>query len=100
MDPSEFYLGQNYPNPFDGKTTIKFCLARRTLVTINVCNCESKLVRNLMDEEKNAGTYEIEFDGSGLSEGSYLCILQAGDFVITKKMVLIRKKGDLPCVRK
>ncbi len=100
MVPSEFHLSQNYPNPFNGKTTIKFCLARRTPVTVDVCNCESKMVRNLMDEEKDAGTYEIEFDGFGLSEGSYICILQAGDFVTTRKMVLNREKGDLPCVRR
>ncbi len=100
MVPSEFYLGQNYPNPFNGKTTIKFCLARRTPVKVDVCNCESRMVRNLVDEEREAGTYEIEFDGSGMSEGSYICILQAGDFVTTKRMMLKKEEGDLPCVRR
>ena len=88
MLPSEFYLGQNHPDPFSRKTTIKFCVAYKTRVRLDVCDCEKKLVRKLMDEEKVAGTYEIEFDARGLSQGSYIYILQAGEFVATKTMVL------------
>jgi hypothetical protein len=86
--PSEFYLGQNYPDPFSRKTTIKFCVAYKTTVRLDVCNCDKNIIRKLMDEDKVAGTYEIEFDACGLSEGSYIYILQAGEFVATKKMVL------------
>jgi hypothetical protein len=88
MLPSDFYLSQNYPNPFTEKTTIKFCVAYKTRVRLDLCNCEKKIIRKLMDEEKVAGTYEIEVDACGLSEGSYICILQAGEFVAIKKMVL------------
>ncbi len=88
MAPSEFYLCQNYPNPFRGKTTIKFCVAHRSIVKLDVCNCESKMITRLLDEEKEAGTYEIEFDACGLCAGSYIYILQAGDYVSTRRMLL------------
>ncbi len=88
MVPSEFYLCQNYPNPFRGKTTIKFCVACRSRVKLDVCSCESKMITRLLDEEKEAGTYEVEFDACGLSAGYYIYILQAGDYRSTKQMLL------------
>jgi hypothetical protein len=88
MLPSEFYLGQNYPDPFSSKTTIKFCVAYRTRVQLDICNCERKMIRRLIDETKDAGTYEIDFDARGLSPASYIYILQAGEFVATKRMIL------------
>jgi len=90
MVPSEFHLSQNYPNPFSGKTKIKFCVAYKTKVTIDVLHCQSDVMTRLMDEEEEAGTYEIEFDAGRMAEGAYLCILQAGDFVATKQMLMKR----------
>jgi len=103
--PSEFYLSQNYPNPFSEKTTIKLCVAYKTKVKLEVFNSEGKRVRTLLDEEKEAGTYELEFSAGGgsppanegqkgrgdactLSEGIYVYQLQVGDFSATKKMLL------------
>jgi len=101
--PSEFYLSQNYPNPFSEKTTIKLCVAYKTNVKLEVFDSEGIMVKTLLDEEKEAGTYEIDFDptslsGGGLapSEGVYVYKLQAGDpstssgqvFVATKEMLL------------
>jgi hypothetical protein len=95
--PSEFYLSQNYPNPFRETTTIKFCVAYRTKVKLEVADLEGKIVGILLDEQKEPGTYEIEFDastlpsgGRGLSEGIYIYKLQAGDFLSEKKMTLLR----------
>ncbi len=88
MTPPEFYLSQNYPNPFSRRTTIKFCVACRSRVKLDVCNSESKMITRLLDEEKEAGTYEIEFNACGLCAGSYIYILQAGDYVSTRRMVL------------
>jgi hypothetical protein len=88
MEPTEFYLSQNYPNPFNEKTILKFCLPCRTRVKLDLLTTQSKVLRNLLDEEKEAGTYEIEFDGSSLPEGSYICLFQAGDFVASKRMLL------------
>ena len=88
--PSEFFLSQNYPNPFSEKTTIKFCVAFKTKVRLEVFDSESKMIKKLLDEEKEAGTYEIEFSASGLPEGIYFYKLQAGDYLSTKKMLIMK----------
>lgn len=90
--PSKCFLSQNYPNPFSERTTIKFCVAYRTRVVLRVFNFEGRLVKTLLDEEKEAGTYAIEFDARGahrLSEGVYVYQLQAGGFSETKQMMVI-----------
>jgi flagellar hook assembly protein FlgD len=95
--PSEFYLSQNYPNPFSEKTIIKFCVAYKTKVTLEVFDSEGKMLKKLLDEEKPAGTYEVTWnarnlpDGkAGLSSGVYFYKLQAGNFISTKKMLMIK----------
>jgi hypothetical protein len=100
--PPEFCLRQNYPNPFSGKTKIKFCLPHKTKVKLQVFNSEGRIVETLLDEEKEAGTYELEFsaedrDTASLpggapspSERIYIYRLQAGDFSETKQMIVIR----------
>ncbi|MEJ2618408.1 MAG: hypothetical protein P8Z35_25860, partial [Ignavibacteriaceae bacterium] len=59
--PVEFYLGQNYPNPFKEKTTIKYCVAYKTRIKITVFNSKGEIIERLVDEEKEAGTYKLEF---------------------------------------
>jgi len=61
FEPSEFYLSQNYPNPFRDKTVIKYCLAFRTKVLLTIHDAEGKEIEKLVDEEKQPGTYEVEF---------------------------------------
>ena len=97
--PSEFHLSQNYPNPFSDKTSIKLCVAFKTRVRLEVCDSEGKNVKTLLDEEKPAGTYEIELDATDLpagglqkSEGVYGYRLTAGDFTATKKMVFLKHR--------
>ena len=94
--PSEFHLSQNSPNPFSEKTTIKFCLAYKARVKLEVFDAERKVAKTLVDEEREAGTYEIEIDatslpggGLGPSEGIYGYQLRAGHFSVTKKMVFL-----------
>ena len=89
--PSEFYLGQNYPNPFSKTTTIKFCVAYKTRVILEVFDCEGKMVRQLLDDEKDPGTYKADFDASHLSEGVYTYQLQVGGFQSKKKMTVLRQ---------
>jgi hypothetical protein len=94
--PTEFYLGQNYPNPFEEKTTIKFCVAYKTNVKLEVFNSEGELIKVLVDEEKEAGTYKIEIsakDGENpsacqLCEGVYMYKLKTGNYLSEKKMIL------------
>ena len=92
--PSEFFLSQNYPNPFSGKTTIKFCVAYKTKVKLEVFNSEGKMIKKLLDEEKEAGTYEVEFQSvvssRQLASGVYDYQMEAGDFLTRKKMTLLR----------
>jgi hypothetical protein len=96
--PSEFYLSQNYPNPFSEKTTIKYCVAYKTKVRLAVFDEDGNEIEKLVDEEKNPGTYEIEFnavtchsrEGGKLGEGTYLYSLEAGDYLSEKNMILER----------
>ena len=92
--PSEFYLFQNYPNPFTGKTTIKYCVAYKTKVKITVFNSKGEVIENMVDEEKEAGTYKIEFNitviNRQLANGNYMYRLEAGKYTSNKQMILGR----------
>ena len=88
--PSEFYLSQNYPNPFRDKTTIKYCVPDKTLIKITVLDPDMKIIKELVNEVIEAGTYEVEFNGSEVKEGTYFYQLKAKDFVDIKKMVLTK----------
>jgi aminopeptidase N len=88
--PFEYSLGQNYPNPFNPSTTISYQLPEKELVTIKIFNILGKEVATLVNEEKPAGKYELEFSADNLVSGVYFYKLQAGSFVETKKMILIK----------
>ena len=94
LEPSEFYLSQNYPNPFSDKTTIKFCVAYKCKVRLEVFNTLGEMIKILLDEEKEAGTYETEFNACRLCEGTYVYQLQAGDFIVKKQMLLSSKSEN------
>ena len=87
--PSEFYLSQNYPNPFKGKTTIKYCVPDKTLIKIIVFDSDMTIVEELENEVKEAGTYEVEFKANGFKCGPYFYRLEAKGFNKTKEMTLI-----------
>jgi photosystem II stability/assembly factor-like uncharacterized protein len=85
-----FLLSQNYPNPFNPTTTIRYEISERSFVTIKVYDVLGSEVATLVNEEKTIGDYEVEFDGSGLTSGIYFYQLKAGNFVETKKMILLK----------
>ncbi len=87
---NEFELQQNFPNPFNPSTTIKYSIPTSNFVTIKVYDVLGNEVAALVNEEKPAGTYEVNFNASQLSSGIYFYKLQAGSFVETKKMILLR----------
>ncbi len=115
--PTKFYLGQNYPNPFSDNTSIKFCIAYKTQVIVEILEVDGNLITTLLDEIKEAGTYELKIDASAIlstsrktsdkqevNEEIYLYRLKAmpvggqagsypdrlGQVIETKKMILLR----------
>ena len=88
--PTQFSLEQNYPNPFNPSTKIQFSLPQTTFVTLEVFNLLGKSVGVLVSEELNAGTYNHNWDATTLTSGIYFYKLQAGNFVQTKKMILMK----------
>jgi hypothetical protein len=89
-NPASYYLGQNFPNPFNPSTTINYSLAEHGLITIKVYNLIGKEMATLVNEEKPAGNYSVKFDGSSLSSGIYFYTMKAGDFTQTKKFILVK----------
>lgn len=87
---SEFSLSQNYPNPFNPSTKISFNLAKTSNVKLAIFNTLGEKVAELINEIKTAGNYDIEFNAVDLSSGIYLYRLEAGDFVSTRKMTLLK----------
>ena len=88
--PDKFELKQNYPNPFNPKTVIRYSLTGNHFITLKIYDALGKEVAELVNEKHNAGTYETDFDGSGLSSGIYFYKLEAGGFVETKSMILLK----------
>ncbi len=88
--PTEFQLSQNYPNPFTERTTIKYCVPDKVRIGLEVIDSYRNKVKTLVKEIKEAGTYKVEFNASELSSGIYFYRFQAGEFVETKKMVLLK----------
>ena len=95
--PETFSLQQNYPNPFNPSTKIRYTIpavisteGRNLNVTLKVYDVLGKEVETLVNEEKPAGQYEVNFDASNLSNGVYFYKLQTGSFVETKKMILLK----------
>lgn len=84
------YLGQNYPNPFNPSTTIGYSIPKESNVSLIIYNTLGQKVRELVNEVKPQGNYNIVFDGSGLSSGLYFYTLNSGGFNQTKKLILIK----------
>jgi hypothetical protein len=88
--PSEYALYQNYPNPFNPTTNIEYEIPAAGFVTLKVYNMLGQEVATVVNEERDAGSYQVQFDGTGLSSGVYFYRIQAGDFVDAKKLLLIK----------
>ena len=88
--PHSFSLGQNYPNPFNPRTMINFQLPISDYVRLVVYDVLGREVVTLVNEEKIPGAYSVTFDGSQLPSGTYFYRLEAGGFIKTKKMQLVK----------
>jgi len=88
--PIEYSLFQNFPNPFNPSTIIKYSIPEQGLVTLKVFNAIGEEIISLVNEVKQSGVYEIEFNAMNLPSGMYFYRLQSGSFVETKKMILLK----------
>ena len=88
--PSYYILGQNYPNPFNPSTTIEYQVPGLSFVSLKVYDVLGNEIATLVNDEKPAGNYEIQWNASELPSGVYLYKLRAADFIETKKMLLMK----------
>lgn len=88
--PTEFALYQNYPNPFNPGTLIKYHVPEKSFVSLKVYDLLGEELATLVNEEKSAGSYDVNFDAGQLSSGFYIYTIKAGNFTSTKKMILMK----------
>ena len=88
--PNTYALNQNYPNPFNPSTSIQYDLPAASFTTLKIFNVLGQEVSVLVNEVKNAGTHTVTWNASAFSSGVYLCRLQAGVFIETKKLLLLK----------
>ncbi|HEY3296697.1 MAG TPA: T9SS type A sorting domain-containing protein [bacterium] len=87
---TEYALHQNYPNPFNPVTEIRFDLPKAEHVRLKVYNALGQEVANLVDEARDAGTYNVTWNASSVAAGMYICQIRAGNFVSSQKMLLLK----------
>ena len=88
--PREYSLEPNFPNPFNPETIIRFGLPRNSQVRLIIFDLLGRQTAELVDGKLSAGYHSVSFDGSGLASGIYFCRLEAGDFLSTRKMLLLK----------
>lgn len=90
FNPNSFHLYTNYPNPFNPSTKIRYAISQTAFTVLKVYSILGDEVATLINEEKTPGVYEIDFNASELTSGTYIIKLQAGNFVESKKMILMQ----------
>ncbi|HTY57475.1 MAG TPA: T9SS type A sorting domain-containing protein [Bacteroidota bacterium] len=88
--PREYDLAQNFPNPFNPSTVIRYAIPVKSHVILTVHNLLGQLVATVVNGDEDAGFHEVRFEAPGLASGVYLYRLEAGKFVQTRKLTLIR----------
>ena len=90
LKPYDFALQNNYPNPFNPRTAIEFSIPKSEFVTLKIYNAVGMEVTTLVSDRLTVGSYHYEWNASSLASGVYLYRLQAGEYVETRKMVLLK----------
>ncbi len=85
-----FALDQNYPNPFNPSTTIEYSISETEFVSLKLFDVLGNEVAILVDEEKSAATYRVNFTAEELTSGIYFYVLKAGDYLNSKKLILLK----------
>jgi hypothetical protein len=88
--PTEYQLYQNYPNPFNPITSIKYDVPKTSLVKIRVYDITGKMISELVNQQREAGSYDINWDGTGYASGIYFYKFESKDYTKVLKMVLIK----------
>ena len=88
--PASFNLSQNYPNPFNPVTKINYSLPQTSFIKIKVFDLLGREISTLVQEQKSAGSHVVIFDGSSLGSGVYIYRMEAGNFMDTKKLLLMK----------
>jgi len=88
--PTEFALSQNFPNPFNPSTQIKFKIAKTGMTTLKVYDLMGREVSTLVNESMNAGSYTVSFDAAHLASGTYIYVLESGGYRFANKMILLK----------
>jgi len=88
--PAEFVLSQNYPNPFNPSTRISYFVSKESFVSIKIYDFLGREVKTLVGENQPIGSYDVVFDASNLPSATYFCIMIAGNFSDTKKMIVLK----------
>ncbi|MBK8982102.1 MAG: T9SS type A sorting domain-containing protein [Ignavibacteria bacterium] len=88
--PERYSLSQNYPNPFNPTTKINFSIPKQGIVTLKVYDVLGKEVMTLVNEQKPAGNYSINFNAANLSSGAYFYRIEAGEFRDIKRMIILK----------
>lgn len=88
--PSKYFLSDNYPNPFNPETKIEFALPNAGFTRLIIYDLRGREVTRLIDKELNAGVHTISWNASGFASGLYFYSLQSGNFIQTKKMMLLK----------
>jgi hypothetical protein len=88
--PVTYALAQNYPNPFNPNTTIRYQIPQDGIVTLKIYDILGSEIATLVNEEKLAGKYEVNFNASSLASGVYIYKIQSGTFINSKKMILLK----------
>ena len=88
--PTKYQLSQNYPNPFNPTTTISYSIPQNAFVSITIYDLLGRVVKTLVNESKSAGSYNINFNASGISSGIYYYTIKANSFIETKKLVVLK----------
>jgi hypothetical protein len=90
VELDDYRLFQNYPNPFNPSTTIRYELPRREFVILKIFDLLGREVATLVNEEKQPGSYDVRWSGVGVPSGAYFYRLQAGEYVETRAMLMVR----------
>jgi hypothetical protein len=90
VNPDDYKLYQNFPNPFNPATIISYKISQGGFVTLKVYNLVGQIVKVIVSENQESGTYTKQFDASSLSAGIYLYKLQVNNFTSVKRMTLIK----------